>query len=1010
MRKYTVLSFLLLFAFAFISGQELSRSFEMRYITGDPAANGETDFFGETQYFDNEQRVEFLRQYASYASEYFNDPGFNTVVAPDEQVDSVMRNLKPQPLPAIRKRLVLDEWKWLGYREGQHEEQVYRLQRWKDDGDFDTGNGYLEFVNHADAEFRFRQQGWRYTAMWEMRLEEAGREAAVVFSDKGIVTAMQTGIDREGNFFYTTANNEKVTAGLFTPGAWHRFRVEFDMAAFTRGRDYVRYNLYIDDELVADFVPMQRSRTGVAYSPVLNSIAFVDQMNITGGPGLSVANIWGVGYHPTGRKSYPYTTETFLDENFRAKPAIEGWSSMQYDDSEWFSDRLPIAHGSERHSRENIYLRKVIEAGNINKAMLHIETLSPGGKIWVNGKIAKVIDNRHPVRVDIAPYLKENSENILAVEVDYFYLQEGLGEMMPHTSLDYNVGWFAGRMWLDFIDYTSIDDVFVYTSELGNGKAVLDLRSTVNHTGYLSFRGEAEYRVTPWFPEESDRVVARGTFPVVVGHGKQTFSEEIVIENPDLWWPDAPHLYKVQLILKDNLDNDRAVDDYVVTTGIRTVDQQGGRFRLNGEVYMLNGSQIFGFRSPIEEMMKWIFCPPSHWYVRELLQIRNMHGNMLRIHVHAYDHPSGNTNDPRLPEIADQMGVMLMWATPAWVRTGMGWGHIDWEGLPEYMRQVYNHPSIVMWEIANHTQSFRERDITESDLYMEKAYTTVSEIDLSRLISYNSFIRHFHYWNDEGTIDYRGNPIENPSPFWTAPMVTRGNQDALTGYSNNWTRLRQWPDTYTRNFLESTERAYFNFEHEESIGQDNWDLVKGKPWYHLHSYEWGYDEGTIGRRLTLDEWKESQAWQAFSSWESMKKQRMLNYDGFSWCNLHGGPNSVTYKKPLIDFHGHAKLGYWTNKMVFQKTVAGSADVNVVYGPEDLIKPLIIHWGEEKTVNLTVRVKLPDNTVIREMSYNGIELPAGRESVLLEAFSPGTEEDGHYVIEYILTNSRTGSRL
>jgi hypothetical protein len=163
-------------------------------------------------------------------------------------------------------------------------------------------------------------------------------------------------------------------------------------------------------------------------------------------------------------------------------------------------------------------------------------------------------------------------------------------------------------------------------------------------------------------------------------------------------------------------------------------------------------------------MMKWIFCPPSHWYVRELLQIRNMNGNMLRIHVHAYDHPSGNTNDPRLPEIADQMGVMLMWATPAWVRTGMGWGHIDWEGLPKYMRQVYNHPSIVMWEIAIIPSLSGTGTSAESDLYMEKAYTTVSEVDLSRLISYNSFIRHFHYWNDEGTIDFRGNPIDNPSP------------------------------------------------------------------------------------------------------------------------------------------------------------------------------------------------------------------------------------------------------
>ncbi len=90
----------------------------------------------------------------------------------------------------------------------------------------------------------------------------------MVFSDKGKVIALQTGIDKEGNFFYTTANNTTVKAGRFTPEKWHRFRVEFDMAAFQRGQDYVRYNLYIDDELVADYVPMQRSRSGVAYSPV----------------------------------------------------------------------------------------------------------------------------------------------------------------------------------------------------------------------------------------------------------------------------------------------------------------------------------------------------------------------------------------------------------------------------------------------------------------------------------------------------------------------------------------------------------------------------------------------------------------------------------------------------------------------------------------------------------------------------------------------------------------------
>ncbi len=147
----------------------------MRYVTSDPAANGETDFMGETRYFDTDQRVEFLRHYADYASEYFDVPGFNTVAAPDSQVEEIMQKLKPQPQPEIRKRLPLDEWKWLGYRDGQREEQIDRLQRWKEDDKYTIDKGYLAFVDEADADFRFRQQGLRYTATWEIWLDSSGQ-------------------------------------------------------------------------------------------------------------------------------------------------------------------------------------------------------------------------------------------------------------------------------------------------------------------------------------------------------------------------------------------------------------------------------------------------------------------------------------------------------------------------------------------------------------------------------------------------------------------------------------------------------------------------------------------------------------------------------------------------------------------------------------------------------------------------------------------------------------------
>jgi len=59
------------------------RSFELRYFSDDPAANGETDFKGPVSVFDTEKRVEFLSHYADFSKDFFNDPDFNYEVVSD---------------------------------------------------------------------------------------------------------------------------------------------------------------------------------------------------------------------------------------------------------------------------------------------------------------------------------------------------------------------------------------------------------------------------------------------------------------------------------------------------------------------------------------------------------------------------------------------------------------------------------------------------------------------------------------------------------------------------------------------------------------------------------------------------------------------------------------------------------------------------------------------------------------------------------------------------------------
>jgi hypothetical protein len=355
------------------------------------------------------------------------------------------------------------------------------------------------------------------------------------------------------------------------------------------------------------------------------------------------------------------------------------------------------------------------------------------------------------------------------------------------------------------------------------------------------------------------------------------------------------------------------------------------------------------------------------------------------------------------------MGLMLIWQTSAWVREGSVFG-MDVDLLSEDVHLVRNHPSIVIWQSGNHLQW---SGWDNAMVAYHRIYDAITRWDQTRLISPSADFRFLTPPNDAGTIDNNGKPMK-ADPIWTALLITRGSMDYVCGYGNTWTTLRKWPDyaddekpllskphAFQRSFLESKERAYFNFEHDESIGQPNWVLIKGQPYYHVESFEADYDVGSIGRKLTFDEWDASQAWQALISYESIKKMRMMKYDGFSWCDLRGGPNMATYQKSLTDYEGVAKLAFYAHNMVFQNTFAGSDNVDVVYGPGDSITPVIFNLGEARKVSLTAQLLTPDGKIIESKNLGQFSLEGGRTVTRGKPFRFNQPPDGAYVVNYVL---------
>lgn len=957
MKEFSILFFLLVSIK--LSAQPLSGTFELRYFTNDPTANGETDFKGKTEWLDTEGRVAFLKDYADYASRFFDNPELDKKIVSDEEINQLIKQIKPQPATNIRRTIPLNGWKSYGYKQGQEQQKQQALKKWESLTGVHIVNGKLE-LNQTSIEEKFVPMTWRFKLQGKIKLS-AGSKVTLQLTGNGKTAVLMDFDSRELDAEET------------------EFIIEGDLTQR-------RFNGYVDGKLIHDFTLMEDT-----------SVTCIEAFTVSSSGKCYLDDLFLFSHTPTDNVNYPYNSSVLLDENFETKPAAEEWQSFDFDDSHWKDADLPAVHGGLREKDEFFYLRKKVFTGDFEKAFLQIETLDPGGEVWVNNEVVAVVNNRHPQEFEVTKFLKKGRENIIAVKVNPYKLNYP----MPHTPTDHHIGWFLGRTKLLLTSKCRIKEVEVFTEKLEK-EAVQTHHITFQNPDRFFFEGSVEIKYYPWFPEEGERVASFAREVKIRPGIAHEFQFELPVPSPQPWSPASPHLYKVEIILKDK--DGTPVDDYMVTTGIRTITQANGHLCINGTPEMLNGAQIMGFRTPIETIAKYNRGAPLETVAEEMLMITKMNANLLRVHVHAEKDTADGINDPRYAELADQMGIYLIWSTAAFIREGEAW-NIDFEGYPKFMKQVINHPSIVIWEASNHPNRFKRHDVSETHEFVKRVYQTLSATDRSRLISPTSFWQHTHYANYDGTLDFKGNVI-TPVPEYMAELTTRGSQDAYTGYGADWSKLRNAPNDWAASCLAANDKAYFNFEHEESIGQPNWELSKGKPWYLVHSYEWDYDKGSIGRRLTSGEWRESQAWQAFSAWESIKKQMLLGYDGFSWCTIRGGANMGTYQKPLIDNLRHPKLAWYTNKMAFQKTWAASNNVDLVYGPDDVISPVIHHLGEKKQVDLVVKLQTLQGETLETKLFKNLGLEEGRDIVQLEEFRFEKMRDGIYAIEYELNNSKT----
>ncbi len=641
---------------------------------------------------------------------------------------------------------------------------------------------------------------------------------------------------------------------------------------------------------------------------------------------------------------------------------------------------LPYAIGGADFADRRIYLTKDFELSDFENAVLSLETLDPCGKVWLNGELVLDADDFMSRELNVTAQLKRG-KNTLKIMVEprpaevYYYW---------HRHDDCHNGWFSGEVKLVLTSETYIKDVKVFARSVKDkvsGEAVIDFNTV--------FSDKVELYAEKFSPS-AEKEVKLAENNVSASSVKINFSESL-----ELWSPENPVLYAVRAVISD--ESGKVLDDFVVETGFRTIEQKNGRIYLNGKKEFLRGALLMQFLPPLKEVPINHNCPSNRQIAEQCIMLKNMNGNLMRLHLLGY-----GTNDKRFAEICDRLGLMLVWTTRLIDSLETLVWDEPWceeELFAKQIEDVINYPSIIIYEGSN---EYRSHDLATIDR-MYDAFTEMADrVDTSRLLSPVSHINYsdFSFYTCDGTHDNRGNAVRS-GKGWMHPRVIRSEHvySIHCGYGKPWEMMRKQPWAHVWDNINNPDFAVLAKEFAITA-LPNPNTKEALENEYVESYERPDEIGGFGRLFTQDEWKESQGMQAFCGYNASKDMRLQGFDGLTWCCLSSGANNGSYMKPPIDFYGYKKLGFYALREAYQDVYACKKDLFVSYGVDDGISPAVVNYSEKGRFNLKVTVSSEDGCVLDVFDYGTITLD-GENKTDFSEFKPSWQKAGYYTLSFSL---------
>jgi beta-glucuronidase len=363
------------------------------------------------------------------------------------------------------------------------------------------------------------------------------------------------------------------------------------------------------------------------------------------------------------------------------------------------------------------------------RVVLHFESATHRATVWVND--AEVVSHEGgytPFEAEVTEHVQAGEEARITVVVNntlsFQTIPPGVIEDTPDGKRQ--------RYWHDFFNYAGLHRP-VWLSATG-GAHLTDVSVVAGLDGA---DGTVQYRIEAQDAAGAQvRVVLRDADGAEVATGTGARGT-LTVDNVHRWAPGDGYLYDLEAQLVG--EGGEVLDSYHQGVGVRTVAVDGTRFLINGEPFYFTG---FGKHEDLPVIGKG---HNDAYLLHDFELLKWIGANSFRTSHYPYAEA--------VLDCADRQGIVVIDETAAvGLNMGLGGGIFGGQGYttfsPETVndqtREVHaqairelvardkNHPSVVLWSIANEPES----DTEAAEHYFKPLFELTRELDPTRPVGF----------------------------------------------------------------------------------------------------------------------------------------------------------------------------------------------------------------------------------------------------------------------------------